>query len=427
MHPVFGELRFLSNLSFESQMASNFDIAEVAALAAAAVDAPGPSLRATVRSDANGIIERLAQHRLASFPPEAAKTFRRLTPGETARILGVTEAYLRQLVPTASVGERRQFSLEDLWALRKTLDAKPRTAGKYLPGRKAGEPLQVIAVMNFKGGSGKTTTTAHLAQYLALRGYRVLAIDLDPQASLTGLFGLRPEIDIPTGSSFYGAIRHNGERLSMRGIVRNTYMPGLDLVPAALELMEYEFETPHALMNANGASQVFSRAASALKEIESDYDVVVIDCPPQLGYLSISALVAATSVLVTVHPQMLDVASLGQFMLMLGDLLDVIANASGGAEAPYDWMRYLITRFEPGDGPQTQMLTLLRSMFGERILIHPTLKSTAISDAGLTNQTLFEVSRNQFVRSTYDRAMESIENVNGEIEALIRKAWGRPA
>ena len=387
---------------------------------------PGASLRAIVRSDANGIIERLANHQLASFPPEAKKSFRRLTPGEAARLLKVTEAYLRQLTPPSSAGERRQYSLDDMMAIRRTLDAKPRSAGKYLPGRKPGEPLQVIAVMNFKGGSGKTTTTAHLAQYLALRGYRVLAVDLDPQASLTGLFGLRPEIDVPVGGSLYGAIRHTGERLSVRSIVRETYIPGLDIVPAALELMEFEFETPHALMNAAGAQQVFSRAAQALHEVEADYDVVVLDCPPQLGYLSISALVAATSVLVTVHPQMLDVASLGQFMLMLGDLLDVIANASGGSEASYDWMRYLITRFEPGDGPQTQMLTLLRSMFGERILIHPTLKSTAISDAGLTNQTLFEVPRGQFVRSTYDRAMESIENVNGEIESLIRKAWGRP-
>lgn len=423
MHPTQGELRLFPNLSPEPKMASNLDTrSETTAPAPGVV----PSLRALVRSDANGIIERLAQHRLASFPPEAAKTFRRLTPGETARILGVTEAYLRQLMPPASVGERRQYALEDLAAIRKALDAKPRSVGKYLPGRKPGEPLQVIAVMNFKGGSGKTTTTAHLAQYLALRGYRVLAVDLDPQASLTGLFGLRPEIDVPAGGSFFGAIRHSGEQVPMRSIVKTTYMPGLDLVPAALELMEYEFETPHALMRAQGSNQVFSRAAHALREIEGDYDVVVIDCPPQLGYLSISALVAATSVLVTVHPQMLDVASLGQFMLMLGDLLDVIAGASGGVESSYDWMRYLITRFEPGDGPQTQMLTLLRSMFGERILIHPTLKSTAISDAGLTNQTLFEVSRSQFIRSTYDRAMESIENVNGEIEALIRKAWGRP-
>lgn len=400
--------------------------AEAATLGTPSTGKAPPSLRAIVRNDANDIIERLAQHRLASFPPEASKAFRRLTPGETAHILGVTEAYLRQLVPPVSAGERRQFSLDDLLSIRKTLDSKPRSAGKYLPGRKSTEPLQVIAVMNFKGGSGKTTTTAHLAQYLALRGYRVLAVDLDPQASLTGLFGLRPEIDVPAGGSFYGAIRHNGECLPMRDIVQKTYIPGLDLVPAALELMEYEFETPHALMSSTGSQQLFSRAALALKEVESNYDVVVIDCPPQLGYLSISALVASTSVLVTVHPQMLDVASLGQFMLMLGDLLDVIAKAAGGAESSYDWMRYVITRFEPGDGPQTQMLTLLRSMFGERILIHPTLKSTAISDAGLTNQTLFEVSRNQFVRSTYDRAMESIENVNGEIEILIRKAWGRP-
>jgi len=55
------------------------------------------------------------------------------------------------------------------------------------------------------------------------------------------------------------------------------------------------------------------------------------------------------------------------------------------------------------------------------------LKSTAISDAGLTNQTIFEIDRGQFTRSTYDRAIESVENVNGEIEALIKKAWGRAA
>jgi chromosome partitioning protein len=89
-------------------------------------------------------------------------------------------------------------------------------------------------------------------------------------------------------------------------------------VPAALELIEYEFETPHALMSATGSQLVFSRAAFALREIEADYDVVVIDCAPQLGYLSISAIVASISVLVTVHPQMLEVANLGQFMLILG-------------------------------------------------------------------------------------------------------------
>ena len=88
-------------------------------------------------------------------------------------------------------------------------------------------------------------------------------------------------------------------------------------------------------------------------------------------------------------------------------------------------MNYLVTRFEPSDGPQNQMVAFLRSIFGAHVLIHPMLKSTAIADAGLTNQTLYEVERQQFTRATYDRAMESVNQVNGEIEGLIRKVWGR--
>lgn len=73
------------------------------------------------------------------------------------------------------------------------------------------------------------------------------------------------------------------------------------------------------------------------------------------------------------------------------------------------------------------MVAFLRSIFGEHVLIHPMLKSTAVSDAGLTNNTLFEVERGQFTRSTYDRALEAMNNVNAEIETLIKKAWGRAA
>jgi chromosome partitioning protein len=73
------------------------------------------------------------------------------------------------------------------------------------------------------------------------------------------------------------------------------------------------------------------------------------------------------------------------------------------------------------------MVAFLRSIFGQHVLIHPMLKSTAISDASITNQTLYEVERQQFTRSTYDRAIESMNQVNGEIEGLIRRAWGRAA
>ena len=91
----------------------------------------------------------------------------------------------------------------------------------------------------------------------------------------------------------------------------------------------------------------------------------------------------------------------------------------------HDWIRYLITRYEATDGPQTDMAAFIRSLFGRNVLTNPMLKSVAVSDAGLTKQTLYEVERRQFTSSTYDRAMESLDAVNGEIEGLICKAWGR--
>lgn len=276
-------------------------------------------------------------------------------------------------------------------------------------------------VINFKGGSGKTTTAAHLAQKLALDGYRVLAIDLDPQASLSALHGFQPEFDLLDGGTLYDAIRYE-DPLPLSSVVQKTYFTGLDIVPGNLELMEFEHDTPRAL-SVRGGNLFFTRISDALAEIESDYDLVVIDCPPQLGFLTMSALSAATAVLVTVHPQMLDVMSMCQFLLMTSNLLGVVADAGG--DMSYDWMRYLVTRYEPGDGPQNQMVSFMRSLFGDHVLNHPVLKSTAISDAGLTKQTLYEVEKSDFTRSTYERAMESLNAVNKEIEGLIQTAWGR--
>ncbi|TIM61039.1 MAG: plasmid partitioning protein RepA, partial [Mesorhizobium sp.] len=88
----------------------------------------------------------------------------------------------------------------------------------------------------------------------------------------------------------------------------------------------YEYETPLAASNKNSPEgrMFFTRITQALKEVDDRYDVVVIDCPPQLGYLTLTALTASTSVLITVHPQMLDIMSMSQFLLMLGGILQSI-------------------------------------------------------------------------------------------------------
>jgi chromosome partitioning protein len=369
------------------------------------------------------------------FAPDSAKALRLFSSGEAARLLNVSDGYLRQLsidgigpAPEVSASGRRGYSLAQIHDLRQPIAAaKPREFLSIQPRRRPGEPLQTIAVTNFKGGSAKTTTTIYLAQFLALRGYRVLALDLDPQASLTAMLGIQPEFDVREGETVYGAIRYDGERRPLRDVIRKTYFHRLDLVPGNLELMEFEHETPQALMNGSrpAGGMFFQRLGAAIAEVEADYDVVLIDCPPQLGYLTLGAVCAATSLLITIHPQMVDVASMSQFLLMAADLMAVVRKAGG--DLSHDFVRYVVTRHEPHDGPQSQVVALLRGLFGDDVLAATVWKSTAIADAGLTKQTLYELERGAVGRATYDRAVESLDAVNGEIQGLIHSVWGRSA
>jgi chromosome partitioning protein len=186
------------------------------------------------------ISSKLDMLRMEKFPPNAQKTLRMFSLAEVAQFVGVSQSYLKKLhlqgkgvEPSVTSTGRRYYTAAQMNELRTLLDR--------VPHRKPGDKLQVIAVVNFKGGSGKTTTAAHLAQFLALSGYRVLAIDLDPQASLTALYGIQPELD--EKPSFYEAIRYDEGRRSIDEIIQSTNFPNLDIVPANLELQEYEYET----------------------------------------------------------------------------------------------------------------------------------------------------------------------------------------
>src|SRR5690606_31720561 len=289
----------------------------------------------------------LNDHRLEIFPPNAQKTLRPFHLNEVAHFLGVSSGYLKNLSlegkgpqPLVTPTGRRSYTAEQMLEMRQFLDKNGRSSSKYVPHRRSGEHLQVISVVNFKGGSAKTTTTAHLAQHLALTGHRVLVVDLDPQASLSALHGFQPEID--HNESLYEALRYDDERKPLSALIKRTNFPGLDIIPANLELQEYEYDTPLALAAKDGAMGgiFFGRLDESLAEVADNYDFVLIDCPPQLGYLTLTALSASTGILITVHPQMLDVMSMCQLLLMMGEVLGTLKRA--GANMELDWLRYLV-------------------------------------------------------------------------------------
>jgi chromosome partitioning protein len=188
-------------------------------------------------------------------------------------------------------------------------------------------------------------------------------------------------------------------------------------------LSEYETETAAAL--SKRVLPLFAdRLSMAIETVQDDYDLVIIDSPPQLGFITLTALTAATGLIVTVVPGMLDIASMSQFLKLASETIKAVEE-SISRPVSWDFMRFLITRYEPSDGPQTQMAGYLRTILGPNVLTEPMLKSTAISDAGMTQQTIYEVDPGQLVRKTLERALSSMNGVADELELAIQKVWGR--
>ncbi len=378
---------------------------------------------------ATEISERLnaaiREHLLAAFAPDNTKTLRNFAAPEVAELLGVSGQFMRKVhgegtVPEPSDirGGRRFYTAQEIWNARAILEQSSRKKGRYVPFRSEEEKLQVWQLMNFKGGSSKSTTTIHLAHYFALRGYRVLAVDLDPQGSLTSMCGISPEIEFD-GLTIYDAIRYDAP-VDLADVVVSTYFPGLSVAPSRLILSEFETESA---VHSNPDEPFFTRIRNALAQVENDFDLVLVDSPPQLGFLTIAGMAAASSLIVPLAPSMLDVSSTAQFLELAGAYMGVIEDA--GATLQYDHFKFLITRDEPTDVPSQQLSSFMRALFQDRIMSATALKSTAISDATMLKQSIYEVVRSEMTRATYDRAKGSMDAVGQEVERMIHQAWGR--
>jgi chromosome partitioning protein len=376
---------------------------------------------------------QLQSLRQKMYPPEAQKSLRRFMTNEVSKLTSIPESSLRAMsiegrgpIPARLENNHRAYTLAQINEIREIFALnKPSEILRFQPRRRGNEHLQVIAVVNFKGGSAKTTTSAHLSHFLALHGFRVLAIDLDPQASLSAMFGAQPELDVGENETIFAPLRDGKSRRPIRDVIRKTYFTGIDLIPANIEVMEYEHETPRILAEKRNikAGIFFEQLKLCINEVEQDYDVVILDTPPSLGFLTLGAICAATGILVTVHPAMLDVMSMSQFLLMMGDLISVIHDA--GASLNQDFLHYLITRHDPNDQPQAQVVSLLRHLFTEDVLVPTAIESTAIEGAGLAKRTLYELEPGDVGRDTFRRAKESMDAVNSRILELIFSAWGR--
>jgi len=313
-------------------------------------------------------------------------------------------------------------------------------------------------VANFKGGVGKTSTAAHLAMSAALDGYRVLVVDLDSQGSMTSIFGGKVEDE--WGTVFPLLARHYGrhlqeenrqraqrneapqpiddtlaEAMEMRAgdLIQKTHWPNIDLIGAQLNLYWSEFQIPVWRMGAR-SWKLWDALTESLEAdgVLQDYDLVFLDTPPALGYLTINGLAAADILLVPLGASFLEFDSTGRFFEMLhatfqsieeGENMAARALGRDGVRFEWDAVRALITRYDAGQ--QAELAGLMQAYLGRALAPQRQDYTALIGQAGEQVSGIYEADYRDFNRETYIRGRETFDATYAAFKKLLFGVWRR--
>ena len=396
------------------------------------------------------------------------KTLRRFSTWEiTKYLIPVAPAHFRRVLRqnpdlpqglTETEGGAKWFTLDEVLRLRAHFAAEGAKSRDYLPYRPETLPAKILAVANFKGGVGKTSTAAHLAMSAALDGYRVLVIDLDSQGSMTSIFGGRVADEWQT--VFPMLARHYGEHLRRenqsrldRGeaplpledtvaqamelraqdLAQKTHWPNIDLIGAQLDLYWAEFQVPVWRMAAR-SWKLWDALSERLEadRVLFDYDVVILDTPPALGYLTINALAAADILLVPTGASFLEFESTGRFFDMLHatfasieDGENIAARALGRPGLSFEWdaVRAIVTRYDGAQ--QAEFAALMQAYLGTVLSPYRQDFTALVGQAGEQVAGIYEADYRDFNRETYARGRAAFDETWAGVKRLLIGAWRR--
>lgn len=359
----------------------------------------------------------MEQIRQTMLKPTAKKRAPVVTAAQLAHMCGVDKAKIAYRVTRADLplgamnGNRREWQMSDAMAwVREFREPMLR------PAQAAGVTLTVA---NFKGGVAKTTSAVTLAQGLARRGHKVLVIDLDPQGSATTLFGIIPDTDVNTEDTAFPLF--SGAQDDLSYAIKESYWPGIDLVCAAPLLFGAEFALPARQSNDAGFEfwRVLDRGLDAAR---AKYDVIIIDTPPALSYVTINALMAADGVIMPLPPSALDFASSVQFWDLFSDLCNQLIRNRGG-DKTFEFIDVLLSRVESSDVASSVVRKWVMTGYGDKVLPIEIPKTAAAASAAAELGTVYDLEPKSVSQKTLVRAFDAYERMCELVEQQIRAVW----
>ncbi|RMH47872.1 MAG: chromosome partitioning protein ParA [Alphaproteobacteria bacterium] len=409
--------------------------------------------------------------RQQTFSPEKTKRLRRFSSWEVAElILKVNQSTFRGRLaadpdlPGGEVepeGRQRWFSLDEINELRRRMKINRRS---LMPPRPAGKRAFRVAVANFKGGAGKSTVALHFAHAAALDGYRVLVVDFDPQATLSHSMGLT---DVAEEFTVWGIMARDliretdrlnavaagaesGVQLPQRKIpasIRDLGLDGLrapdflkttawstiDIIPSCANAAFVEFASAQ-YRHLNPEWSFFAAVSRFLDTLPDEaYDLIIFDCPPAIGYQSMNAVFAADMLYIPSGPGYWEYDSTTSF---IGQLAEALADLADGFDATFPAgkmalpksfadIRFLMTRFEPGNELHRAMLQAFRKVFGAHVTENPIEMTRAVEQSGRFLSSVYEIDYRDMTRETWRRARASFDRAYEEFKGHVIAAWDR--
>jgi chromosome partitioning protein len=371
-----------------------------------------------IADNASGMLVDVRESMLAPHPRKSPPVFTTAQVGMLCRIDRQRANYFLRAeseLPQGTLhgsGRSREFSLAEarVW-IDKVAPFTKRPAG--VKGKK-------IAIGNFKGGVSKTTTAMTLAQGLSLFGRRVLIIDLDPQASLSALNGILADSEVSDEQTVLPLIY--GDAANLEYAVQPTYWDGIDLIPASAALFGAEFFLPFK-QSKDSSFQFWNVLNKGMESLLDTYDVVIIDTPPALSYMTINAFMAADGLIVPTPPSALDYASSTQFWSLLSDLSESMKQVAPHLDKSFDFIHVLLAKVDHSQAATHIVREWINKTYEGLVLPVEIPTTTVTQSAAAEFGTVYDISKYEGSLKTYQRAREAYDRLAELIDQELVALW----